>query len=65
MQELSSEVPVGGVPRTMNCLLFGDQTRKVLPGESIAITGVYVPHMNIGPQTGGRTQVHNLCTHTL
>jgi len=44
VQEMSSHVPVGGVPRSINVVLSGDLTRTVLPGDAITVTGVYTPY---------------------
>jgi DNA replication licensing factor MCM7 len=44
LQECSEHVPVGGVPRTVSAVCFGDLTRSVLPGDAITLTGVYTPY---------------------
>jgi len=44
VQEMSSHVPVGGVPRSINIVLSGDLTRTLLPGDAITLTGVYTPY---------------------
>jgi len=44
VQEMSEHVPVGGVPRSVNVVCFGDLTRTVLPGDAITLTGVYTPY---------------------
>merc|ERR1719183_1669061 len=44
LQEMSEHVPVGGVPRSVNVVCFGDLTRTVLPGDAISVTGVYTPY---------------------
>jgi len=44
LQEMSEHVPVGGVPRTVSCVVYGDCTRLVLPGDAITLTGVYTPY---------------------
>merc|ERR1719446_832279 len=44
VQEMSDHVPVGGVPRSVNVVCFGDLTRTVLPGDAITLTGVYTPY---------------------
>jgi len=54
LQELSSEVPVGSIPRSINVVVKGDLTRNCLPGEAVTMTGVYVPHISSGPATGGK-----------
>lgn len=43
VQEMSSHVDVGSVPRSINVVLSGDLTRQVLPGDAITLTGVFTP----------------------
>lgn len=43
VQEMSDHVPVGGVPRSINVVMYGDLTRYVLPGDAITLGGVYTP----------------------
>jgi len=43
VQEMSDHVPVGGVPRSITVVVNGDNTRLVLPGDAITVTGVYKP----------------------
>jgi len=44
VQEMSDDVPVGGVPRSMSVVCSSDLTRQVLPGDSVQLTGVYRPY---------------------
>jgi len=44
VQEMSDHVPVGGVPRSINVVMYGDLTRSVLPGDAITLSGVYTPY---------------------
>jgi len=44
IQECSDHVPVGGVPRTVSTVVYGDLTRSVLPGDAITLYGVYTPY---------------------
>jgi len=44
VQEMSDHVPVGGVPRSINVVCYGDLTRTVLPGDAITLAGVYTPY---------------------
>jgi DNA replication licensing factor MCM7 len=44
VQEMADHVPVGGVPRSVNVVVFGDLTRSVLPGDAITLAGVYTPY---------------------
>lgn len=41
IQEVSSEVPPGHVPRTQTVILLGDLADSVKPGEEITLTGIY------------------------
>jgi len=43
VQEMSTHVPDGGVPRSMTVVLNGDLTRTVLPGDAVILTGVFAP----------------------
>jgi len=43
VQEMSTHVPDGGVPRSMQVVLSGDLTRNVLPGDALTLTGVFAP----------------------
>jgi DNA replication licensing factor MCM7 len=43
IQEPSDQVPIGHVPRTMNIIAKGVNTRKCAPGDIITCTGVYMP----------------------
>eukprot|EP00823_Brevimastigomonas_motovehiculus_P003918 TRINITY_DN2489_c0_g1_i1.p1 TRINITY_DN2489_c0_g1~~TRINITY_DN2489_c0_g1_i1.p1 ORF type:complete len:755 (+),score=209.31 TRINITY_DN2489_c0_g1_i1:102-2366(+) len=43
LQEESSEVPVGHIPRTMTILAIGEQCRACRPGESVSVIGIYLP----------------------
>lgn len=36
-------MPIGHVPRTMNIIAKGVNTRKCAPGDIITVTGVYMP----------------------
>lgn len=44
VQEVSDQVPVGGVPRAITVHLSGDLARSVLPGDAITLTGVFTPY---------------------
>jgi len=43
IQEPSDQVPIGHVPRTMNIVANGVNTRRCGPGDIITVTGVYMP----------------------
>jgi len=43
IQEPSDQVPIGHVPRTMNIIAKGVNTRRCSPGDIITVTGVYMP----------------------
>lgn len=43
MQELAEQVPKGQVPRHITVSAWGELTRKCKPGDTVAITGVFLP----------------------
>ncbi|KAI8898316.1 MCM2/3/5 family-domain-containing protein [Globomyces pollinis-pini] len=43
LQELTEQVPMGHIPRSMTVYLTEDQTRSVIPGEVAIISGVMLP----------------------
>jgi DNA replication licensing factor MCM7 len=55
VQEHSDQVPVGNIPRSLLIMVKGDLTRCVLPGDHVAITGVFLPTLKVGFKqlTGG------------
>lgn len=48
IQELSEDVPVGHVPRSMSVTLIGDMTRKLSPGDIANISGIFLPRQSAG-----------------
>ena len=50
IQEPSDQVPIGHVPRTMNIIAKGINTRKCGPGDIVTVTGVYMPQQFHGFQ---------------
>jgi DNA replication licensing factor MCM7 len=50
IQEPSEQVPIGHVPRTMNIIAKGVNTRRCAPGDIITVTGVYMPQLYQGFQ---------------
>ncbi|KAK0404620.1 hypothetical protein QR680_017543 [Steinernema hermaphroditum] len=48
IQELSEQVPVGSIPRTMTVNVFGENTRLCAPGDQVRISGVFVPLLRSG-----------------
>jgi len=50
VQEPANDVPTGNVPMSMTVVLTGELTRSVLPGDAVAVTGVYVPFEYTGFQ---------------
>ncbi|SGY73157.1 BQ5605_C005g03268 [Microbotryum silenes-dioicae] len=43
IQEMTDQVPVGHIPRSMTIHLYGNQTRLVSPGDVVHIGGVFLP----------------------
>ena len=56
VQEPSNQVPIGHVPRTIKILAKGELTRKCTPGDSVVITGIYMPQAFFGFRAPGLTQ---------
>ncbi|MFH4975466.1 hypothetical protein AB6A40_002175 [Gnathostoma spinigerum] len=48
IQELSDQVPVGSIPRSLGINVYGENTRVCVPGDIIRVTGVFVPLMRTG-----------------
>ena len=48
VQEHSDQVPVGNIPRSMTIVARGELTRQAVPGDHVAITGVFLPMMRNG-----------------
>ncbi|KAI9096967.1 MCM2/3/5 family-domain-containing protein [Phlyctochytrium arcticum] len=60
LQELTDQVPMGHIPRFMTIHLYGDMTRTVHPGDSVDISGVFLPI----PYTGFKALRAGLITDT-
>jgi len=60
IQEHSDQVPVGNIPRTMTVMARGENTRLVIPGDHVQVTGVFLPMM----KTGFRQMTSGLMTDT-
>ncbi|KAI4466471.1 dna replication licensing factor mcm family member [Holotrichia oblita] len=60
IQELSDQVPVGHIPRSLTIFCRGDTTRHALPGDHIAVTGIFLPLI----RTGYRQIVGGLLSET-
>lgn len=60
LQELTDQVPVGHIPRSITLHLKGPLVRSVKPGDSVDISGVYMPR----PYTGFRAMTAGLLTDT-
>ncbi|RPA76223.1 MCM-domain-containing protein [Ascobolus immersus RN42] len=60
IQELSSQVPVGHIPRTLTVHAYSSLTRTVNPGDLVDIAGVFLPT----PYTGFRAIKAGLLTDT-
>jgi DNA replication licensing factor MCM7 len=48
IQEHSDQVPVGHIPRTLTIFCRGEVTRQALPGDHVAVTGVFLPLLRSG-----------------
>ncbi|KAI8602062.1 putative ATP dependent DNA helicase [Dissophora ornata] len=60
IQELTHQVPVGHIPRSIKIHLFGVMTRTMNPGDTVAVSGIYVPI----PYTGFQAMRAGLLTDT-
>ncbi|RMZ78127.1 hypothetical protein DV738_g3997, partial [Chaetothyriales sp. CBS 135597] len=60
IQELSSQVPVGHIPRTLTIHCHGSLVRSVNPGDTVDIAGIFLPT----PYTGFRAIRAGLLTDT-
>ncbi|KAK5645779.1 hypothetical protein RI129_004243 [Pyrocoelia pectoralis] len=50
IQEHSDQVPVGHIPRSLIICCRGEITRLALPGDHIAVTGIFLPLIRTGYQ---------------
>lgn len=48
IQEHSDHVPIGNIPRSMTIIARGELTRQAVPGDHVAITGIFLPMMRSG-----------------
>jgi len=48
VQEHSDQVPVGHIPRSLTVFCRGEITRQALPGDHVAITGIFLPLVRQG-----------------
>ncbi|KAJ1352790.1 Magnesium chelatase, subunit ChlI [Parelaphostrongylus tenuis] len=53
IQELSDQVPVGSIPRTLTVNIYGESTRQCGPGDLVQISGILIPFMKTGFRQGG------------
>lgn len=60
IQEHSDQVPVGNIPRAMTVIARGENTRLVVPGDHVQVTGVLLPML----RTGFRAMTQGLSTET-
>lgn len=60
IQELSSQVPVGHIPRSLSVHVNGDLVRSMNPGDTVDISGIFMP----SPYTGFRALKAGLLTET-
>jgi DNA replication licensing factor MCM7 len=60
LQELTDQVPVGHIPRTMTLHLYGAACRQLTPGDVANVTGIFLPM----PYTGFKALRAGLLTDT-
>ncbi|CAG2066572.1 unnamed protein product, partial [Timema podura] len=46
--KMSDQVPVGNIPRGLTVFCRGEVTRLALPGDHVAITGIFLPLLRAG-----------------
>lgn len=60
IQELSDQVPVGNIPRSLTIHVNGDLVRSMNPGDIVDVSGIFMP----SPYTGFRALKAGLLTET-
>eukprot|EP00111_Clytia_hemisphaerica_P020026 TCONS_00059060-protein len=60
IQEHSDQVPVGNIPRAMTVVAHGENTRLVVPGDHVQVTGILLPML----KQGFRALTQGLSTET-
>ncbi|CAR23576.1 DNA replication licensing factor MCM7 [Lachancea thermotolerans CBS 6340] len=60
IQEMSEQVPIGHIPRTLTIHINGTLVRSLTPGDVVDVTGIYMP----SPYTGFRALKAGLLTET-
>ncbi|KAJ3086261.1 Mcm2-7 hexameric complex component [Quaeritorhiza haematococci] len=60
IQEMTDQVPMGHIPRTMTVHMFEDMTRVVNPGDAVEVSGIFLPI----PYTGFKALRAGLLTDT-
>lgn len=60
IQELTDQVPMGHIPRSMTVSFFGDLCRSCNPGDHVVIDGIYMPR----PYSGFKAIKAGLLTDT-
>ncbi|KAJ3099027.1 Mcm2-7 hexameric complex component [Phlyctochytrium planicorne] len=60
IQEMADQIPMGHIPRTMTVHLYEDLTRQMSPGDTVHISGVFMPT----PYVGYRSVVAGLLSDT-
>ncbi|AGO11812.1 AaceriADR041Wp [[Ashbya] aceris (nom. inval.)] len=60
IQEMSHQVPIGHIPRTLTIHVNGPLARSMVPGDIVDVTGIYLP----APYTGFKALKAGLLTET-
>lgn len=66
LQELTSDVPHGSIPRTIHVECYGPLTENVKPGEVAVFSGIFMPRPYYGfkkLKAGLLNDIYLLCTH--
>eukprot|EP00004_Rigifila_ramosa_P020187 TRINITY_DN5225_c0_g1_i1.p1 TRINITY_DN5225_c0_g1~~TRINITY_DN5225_c0_g1_i1.p1 ORF type:complete len:609 (-),score=162.88 TRINITY_DN5225_c0_g1_i1:32-1858(-) len=48
LQESADQVPIGHIPRSLTVHLYGENTRTCSPGDSVTVSGVFLPTPFVG-----------------
>lgn len=66
LQELTSDVPHGSIPRIINVECYSSLTEKVKPGEYVVLSGIFLPRPYYGfkkLKAGLLNDIYLHCTH--
>ena len=59
VQEITDQVPIGHVPRSMSILALGECVKQCVPGDLVTIHGIYLPQLILSQKTQNSRLVHD------